>query len=49
MEELKNEFEWLIRRNQLLSDRYIDAEKMLIEIMEMPWWRRLFCGKKILT
>lgn len=43
----KEKFGWLVNRYEYSTKRYVDAEKLLVEIMNMPWWKRLFKLEKI--
>ena len=38
----------IAQKYEASSYRYMDAENFLITIMEMPWYKRIFLGKKIL-
>ena len=48
MEYTKADLNWLMGKIECTSERYMEAEKMIIEILYMPWWKRLFCGRKLL-
>jgi len=48
MEYTKADLNWLMSKMECTSERYMEAERMIIEIIEMPWWKRLFCGRKLL-
>lgn len=37
----------LFDKYEKCSERYIEAEKFLIEISEMKWWERIFITRKI--
>lgn len=39
---------WLINRMELTSNRYMEAENQLREILKMDWWELIFCKKKVL-
>ena len=38
---------WLSKM-EYASERYIEAEKMIIKIIDMPWYMRIFCRSKLL-
>jgi len=40
MEYTKADLNWLISKMECTSERYMEAEKMIIEIIDMPWWKR---------
>lgn len=40
--------EWIIQRAEKCSDRYIHAERALLVIIKMPWYKRLFIKKDII-
>jgi len=48
MEYTKADLNWLMSKMECTSERYMEAEKMIIEIIEMPWWKRPFCRRKLL-
>ena len=48
MEYTKADLKWLMGKMECTSERYMEAEKMIIEIIEMPWWKRPFCRCKLL-
>lgn len=39
--------EWLITSIESETEQRMKAEKLLLDIMLMPWYRRLFVGMKI--
>jgi len=43
----KEGLEWLLSKLEKCSDRYIEAENFILEIMEMPWYKRIFIFNKI--
>ena len=49
MEYNKSEINWLMDKVEKSTDRYIDAEKLLLDILDMPWYKKIFSGKKILS
>lgn len=44
----KEKFGWLVSRYEYSAKRYMEAEDLLMEIMNMPWWKRLFKLEKII-
>jgi len=44
MENTKNIAEFSLNKMEQLTERYIDAEKF---IMELNWFEQLFCSRKI--
>lgn len=40
--------EKLIGKTEELTERYIDAEKLLLDIAHYPWYKRLFCRGEIM-
>jgi len=48
MEYTKADLNWLMSKIEATSELYMEAEKMIIEIIAMPWWKRIFCGRKLL-
>jgi len=40
--------EWLILKLEKATDRYIEDELFLTEIMDMPWYKKIFVSKKII-
>lgn len=39
--------EWIFNMYKDCSNRYIEAESKLLEIMELPFYKRIFCKKII--
>lgn len=39
--------EWILERLELEAKQRMEAEKLLMDIMFLSWWRRLFVGWKI--
>lgn len=39
---------WVMNRIESTTERYIEAEKMIIEIIDIPWWKRMFCRRKLI-
>jgi hypothetical protein len=48
MEYTKSDLNWLMKKTEACSNRYMEAEKFILEITEMSWWKRLFLNRKIL-
>lgn len=48
MENNKFYFDWLLIKTEQCSNRYIEAEKFIIELSEMNLFQRLFCNGKII-
>ena len=42
----KEGLEWLLSKLEKCSDRYIEAENFILEIMEMPWYKQGFVSRK---
>lgn len=49
MKTEKADIDWLISQWELSTDRYIEAENIILEVINMPWYRKIFCGKKLLS
>jgi hypothetical protein len=49
MEYTKSDLNWLMRQCEMRSQRYMDDEELLLEIMKMPFWKRLFLRRKIIN
>lgn len=48
MGHTKADLSWHISKLEATSERYMEAEKMILEVIGMPWYKRLFCGRKLL-
>lgn len=48
MEVQKSDLEWLLNKTEKCSERYMEAEKFILELLEMRWYRRIFCFGKLL-
>lgn len=48
MEYSKTDLNWLTKKVEDCSERYIEAEKFIIEISQMKWYQRVFLMGKIL-
>jgi hypothetical protein len=48
MEYNKTDLNWLMKKVDDCSERYIEAEKFIIEISQMKWHQRIFLMGKIL-
>ncbi len=44
-----NPVEWLMKNCEDRSNRYIEAERFIMEISEMKWYQRLFLDRKIMN
>lgn len=44
----KTDLNWLIKKTEQCSERYIEAEKFILELAEMKWYQKMFCLNKIL-
>lgn len=44
----KEGLQWLLNKYDNCSDRYIEAERFIMEIAEMPWYKRMFLTNKII-
>ena len=40
--------DWLMTRMEQTTKRYIEAERLLDELAEMPWYKRMFARKRII-
>ena len=40
--------EWLLKKCEKLTERYLEDEKFIISFVTMPFWKRLFFGKRII-
>ncbi|GJQ44047.1 MAG: hypothetical protein JETCAE03_35450 [Ignavibacteriaceae bacterium] len=48
MEYTKTDLNWLMKKTEDCSNRYMEAEKFILEIAEMKWYQRVFFKGKIL-
>ena len=48
MEYSKSDLNWLMNKTEQCSERYMEAEKFILELAEMKWYQRIFCLGKIL-
>lgn len=47
MEYNKEDLNWLIKKTEDCSNRYMEAEEFIIfEVLLKNWWQRLFMKKK---
>ena len=44
----KEDLNWLMRFGETRSERFMEAERFLIEIAEMRWYQRICLARKIL-
>ena len=42
MEYTKTDLNWLMKKTEDCSERYMEAEKFILEIAEMKWYQRVF-------
>ncbi len=49
MEYTKQDLNWLMKKTEACSERYMEAETLLIELCKQPWYKRFFLRRKILT
>lgn len=49
MEYTKEDLNWLMKKIDKCSNRYMEAETLLLEIAGMKWYQRIFCVGKILN
>jgi|GEM_PF-2267696 hypothetical protein len=47
MEYSKADLNWLMNKTEKCSERYMEAETILLAIMRDPWYKRIFLRKKI--
>ena len=45
----KTELSWLMNKTEQYSERYIEAERFILELAEMKWYQRIFCSRKIMN
>lgn len=48
MEYNKEDLNWLMKKTEDCSNRYMEAEQFLIEIAKMKWYQKFFLTMKIL-
>lgn len=48
MEYSKSDLNWLMNKTEQCSERYMEAEKFILELAEMKWYQRMLCFDKIL-
>jgi hypothetical protein len=48
MEDKKKELNWLMNKMENCSDRYMEAEKFLIELAQLKWYQKFFLTRKII-
>ena len=56
MEQGKVDISWLVGRcegllekNEASANRYIEAESFLCELLRLPWWKRLFFSRRMIS
>ena len=42
MEYTKTDLNWLMKRTEDCSERYMEVEKLILEIAEMKWYLQFF-------
>lgn len=47
MEYTKEDLNWLMKKTEECSNRYMEAEHFLVELMTMPWYKRIVLASKI--
>lgn len=45
----KIDLSWMLDRYEQTSDRYMEAEKFLIDIIYLPFYKRFFLSRKIVN
>ena len=48
MEYTKADLSWLMNKIECTSERYMEAEQMILNFARMPWYKRLWCRRKLL-
>jgi len=44
----ENDLGWLMKAIDERSERYMEAERFIIELAEMSWWKRALAFSKII-
>lgn len=44
----KEALKWIFDKAETSTKRYIEAETFIMDIVDMPWYKKLFLNKKIL-
>ncbi len=45
---MTNNFDKMLTQLELSQKRYIEAEKMIVHIMKLPWYKRIFISKRLI-
>lgn len=48
MEYSKSDLNWLMKKTEDCSERYMEAEQFILELASMPWYKRAFSFWKIM-
>jgi len=48
MKPKKNNLDWLMKKAEDCSTRYLEAEEFLMEVLKVPWWKKIFLTERIL-
>ncbi len=48
MEYTKSDLNWLMKKTEDCSDRYMEAEMFILKMAQMKWYQRVFLIIKIL-
>ena len=48
MEKLKDYLGWLTEEVEGSTQRYMEAEDFIVELLNTPWYKRIFIGPKII-
>lgn len=46
-EKQKVHLDWLLKHTEACANRYVEAETMLMNLLSMNWYQRLFSKRKI--
>jgi hypothetical protein len=46
--ENKQDLNWLMDKTDKYQERYMEAERFIMELLKMKWYERIFCVGKIL-
>lgn len=44
----KTDLKWLMKRHEEYQERYIEAEKFILELAKMKWYERIFSFKRLM-
>lgn len=48
MKYTKSDLNWIINKMEQYSERYMEAERFILELAKMKWYQRMFCFNKII-